>query len=297
MQRYKIQELEDKREYLYKGRIFAQKLLLKPSSKMADIDNKQVKSKRDAMAERLRNRYPDKDFSDDEAFFGQISDDYDEYDKNISDYQEREKAFSDMFTSDPRSARFINDWRNGEDPAVGLVRMFGTEIKEAIDDPERQEEMAAANKEFVERVAKEKELEELYQTNIDASLKELERMQQEEGMNDEQIGAAMRLLLGIIQDGIVGKFTPESIHLALKAINHDADVTAANEEGVVQGKNTKVEEKLRKPKKGDGTAPLGGANSTAKQPRQRPSLGALERFGGSGSIWDRGNEKRRRTSE
>lgn len=298
MQRYKIQELEDKREYLYKGRIFAQKLLLKPSSKMADIDNKQVKSKRDAMAERLRNRYPDKDFSDDEAFFGQISDDYDEYDKNISDYQEREKAFSDMFTSDPRSAQFITDWRKGEDPEVALIRRHGKDnILNAINDPEKLEKIAEANKEFVERIAKEKELDELYQTNIDASLKELERMQQEEGMSDEQIDAAMRLLLGICHDGIVGKFTPESIHLALKAINHDADVTAANEEGVVQGKNTKVEEKLRKPKKGDGTAPLGGANSTAKQPRQRPSLGALDRIGGSGSIWDRGNEKRRRTSE
>ena len=103
---------------------------------MAKPDTEQVKSKRQLMTERMQSRYPDKDFSDEESLYGQIYDDYDEYDKNISGYQEREKSFSDMFTSDPRSARFLTDWRNGEDPVIGLVRQFGTDIKEAIDDPE-----------------------------------------------------------------------------------------------------------------------------------------------------------------
>lgn len=265
---------------------------------MAEVDNKQVKSKRQSMTERLQGRYPDKDFSDEESFFGQISDDYDEYDKNIAGYQEREKAFSDMFTSDPRSARFLTDWRNGQDPVIGLVRQFGTDIKEAIDDPERQEEIAAANKEFVERVAKEKELEETYQRNLNESLQAIDQLQSENGLSDEQIDQAMELLLNIIKDGIVGKFSPESIQMAMKAINHDADVTAANEEGVVQGKNTKIEEKLRKPKQGDGTAPLEGSNGSAKPSRTRRSLGALDNYDeGSSTIWERGGEKRRRTSE
>ena len=85
--------------------------------------------------------------------------------------------------------------------------------------------------------------------------------------------------------------------MAFKAINHDADVENANQEGLVQGKNTKVEEKLRKPKSGDGTASLGGANGTAKPPRTRPSLGALDGYGDNNkTIWERGNEKRRRES-
>lgn len=244
----------------------------KPSCKMAEVDNKEVKSKRSMMTERLKSRYPDKDFSDDEALFGQISDDYDGYDKDISGYREREKALSDMFTSDPRSARFLTEWSKGQDPVVSLVRQFGTDIKDAIDDPERQEEIAAANKEFVERIAKEKELEDTYQKNLSESLASLEKLQLENGMSDEQVDAAMELLLNIIKDGIVGKFTPESINMALKAINHDADVTAANHEGVVQGKNTKVEEKLRKPKGGDGTAPLGGSNNVPKPRRSGYSI-------------------------
>ena len=82
----------------------------------------EVKSNRDKYAERLKSRYPDREFADDEAIFGQINDDYDNYDKELSTYREREKALSDLFASNPRSAAFLTDWRNGEDPIVGLVR-------------------------------------------------------------------------------------------------------------------------------------------------------------------------------
>lgn len=233
---------------------------------MADVDNKQVKSKREMMLERLKNRYPDKDFSDDEAIFGQISDDVDEVDKELSGYKEREKAFSDLFTGDPRSAQFISDWRNGEDPVVALIRRHGIEIKDAIDDPEKQEVIAQANKEYVERLTKSKELEELYTKNLEESLASLEKMQQERGLSDEQMNAAMEMLLTISNNAIIGVFTPESIDMALKAINHDADVETANHEGLVQGKNTKVEEKLRKMKGGDGVlSPAGKGNSPVQR--------------------------------
>ena len=260
---------------------------------MAEIENQQVKSKREALSERLKNRYPDMDFSDEEAMYGRISDDYDEYDKNIAGYQEREKSFADMFYKDPRSAHFIQEWRNGEDPVISLVRQFGTDIKAAIDDPERLEEIAAANKEHMERVAKQKEFDDMYEKNIVETLKTIDEFQSERGLTPEKTDEVMSFLVGIMKDGVLGKFTKESLDMALKAINHDADVTEANQEGLVQGKNTKVEEKLRKPKTGDGVSALGGAN-TSSQERPRRSMGALDSFGGSNkTIWERGGEKRR----
>ena len=260
---------------------------------MAKTENQQVKTKREAMNERLRNRYPEMDFSDEETLFGRISDDYDEYDKNIAGYQEREKSFADMFYKDPRSAHFIQEWRNGGDPVIELIRQFGTDIKAAIDDPERLEEIAAANKEHVERVAKAKEFEDMYEKNIAETINTIDAFQKERGLTEEQMDEAMSFLVGIMKDGVLGKFTAESLDMALKAINHDADVTVANQEGLVQGKNTKVEEKLRKPKTGDGVSALGGAN-TSSQERPKRSMGALDSFGGSNkTIWERGGEKRR----
>lgn len=238
---------------------------------MATGDNNQVKSKRDTFMERMKGKYPDREFADDEEIFGQISDDYDGYDKELTGYKEREKAFSDMFTSDPRSAAMMMNWKNGGDPAVELVRQFGTEIKEAIDDPERQEEMAAANKEFVERVAKEKELEETYQKNIAESLAMVGEVQKREGLSDETVDAAMELLMTIVKDGVVGKFTEQSLQMAMKAMSHDEDVANAGHEGEVRGKNAKIKETLRKREKGDGIAQLNGKNGSA-QPQRRRSI-------------------------
>lgn len=257
-------------------------------------ENTKVKSNRDRYSERLKSKYPDKEFADEEALFAQINDDYDGYDKQLSEYQSREKSLSDLFASNPRSAAFLTDWRNGEDPIVAMVRKFGDDFKEALEDPDKQEALAAANKEYAERIAKESEYDEMYQKNISNTLSTIEKMQQEDGISDEEIDKAMDLLLGIMKDGLLGKFEKESIMIALKALNHDVDVEKANREGEVRGRNSKIEEKLRKGGRNDGTANLAGKNGGGNaETRQMPDLGAIERSYGSQNIWERGGEKRK----
>lgn len=257
-------------------------------------DKTTVKSNREKYAERLKAKYPDREFADDEAMWGQANEDYDGYDKEIAGYREQEKTLSDMFTSDPRSATFLAQWRKGKNPAVALVEMFGDDFVEELKDPAKQEELAQASKAYAERVAKEKEFEEQYQKNISETLKTLESMQQEEGYSDDDIDNAMTFLVGIMKDGIVGKFSPESIRMAMDAINHDADVEAAAMEGEVKGRNTKIEEKLRRSRRGDGTANLDGKNGGGGRPRDMPDLGALNRYDDGGqTIWERGGERRR----
>lgn len=252
-----------------------------------------VKSKRDMTLDRLRDRYPDERFDDDEQLFGRINDDYDQYDNELAGYRERESKFSDLFTSDPRSARLMLDWKDGDDPAVALIRLYGQDIKDAIDDPERQEAIAEANKEYMERVAKEKEYEEEYTANLAQSLTLLEKIQEEKGLSDEQVDGAMAWFIGVVKDAMMGKFLPETIDMVIKAQNYDNDVAQAEAEGEVRGKNTKVKETLRKPNRGDGTAQLDGKNGGGSIRSVMPDLGAIERFGdGNMNIFERGGEKR-----
>ena len=164
---------------------------------------------------------------------------------------------------------------------------------EALEDPEKQEALAAANKDYAERIAKESEFEEQYQQNIQETLTTLERMQQEEGLSDDDIDKAMEFLISIMRDGLLGKFSPDSIHMALKALNHDGDVEQADREGEIRGRNTKIEEKLRKGGKSDGTANLAGKNGGKGMARQMPDLGVIERSYDYKNIWERGGERRR----
>lgn len=224
------------------------------------MENTAKPTKREIALERLRKKYPDDSFDDDEAIYGRIIDDYDNGEKELSEYKGREKALSDLFTADPRSAQFLTDWKNGKNPAVALVEMFGDDFVDELKDPRKQEELAKASKAFAERVAKEKEYDELYQKNIDQSRDMLERLQEEQGLSDDDIDRAMEFLVGIMKDGILGKFSRQSVIMALNALDHDNDVNIARQEGLVQGKNTKINERLRKRGKNDGTANLNGQN-------------------------------------
>ena len=217
-------------------------------------------SRREQHLERLRKKYPDKRFEDEEEIYGTISDDYDQFEQELGGYKDREKTLSDMFAADERSAQFLNDWRNGQDPVVGLVRTFGMEIKDVLDDPEMQDKIAVENKVYVERVAKSKKLDEEYERNMDVTLDTLRQFQAERGMTDEQIDAVMDFLLGVVKDGVMGKFSAETLEMGCKAINHDEDVANASEEGEAAGRNSRVVERLRRSSKGDGTAPLNGKN-------------------------------------
>lgn len=256
-------------------------------------ENNTVKSKRDMAMERMKAKYPDKSFDDDESFFGQINDDYDDYDKQLAESRSREEAFSNMFTSNPKSARLMMEWKNGKDPVAALISIYGKEdILAAIDDPEKLEAIEAANKEFAEKVAKNDEYEAQYERNLPESLSAIEKWAQGKGYGDEIIDKAVTSLSKLCGDFIVGKITPESIEMIIKAENYDVDVEQAHMEGEVAGRNAKIEEKLRKNNKGDGTVALDGKNGkTSNTPKK--DLGALDRFDSDNkSIFERGGEKR-----
>lgn len=261
---------------------------------MENVEEQKVKSKKDSVLDRLKGKYPDMQFDDEEALYGKINDEYDEYENGISNYRKREEELSNMFSSDPRSASFLNSWRKGEDPTIQLVRQFGSEIKDAIDDPEKMDAIAEANKEYVERVAKEKELNEQYETNLTQSLSDLEKYQKEKGLSDDEIDKGMEVLASAASDFIIGKISPETLDMVYAAMNHDADVEQAAIEAEARGKNAKVEEKLRKAKPQNGMpANLSGKNNVPTAPKSKVDLGALNKYDdNNANIWERGGEKR-----
>lgn len=251
-----------------------------------------VKTKRDAFMERLKGRYPDKTFDDDEAVYGQINDDYDDYDGKIKRYQDDEKALVDLFNKDERSAAFLSDWQKGEDPVSALVRRFGADIVEAMDDPEKADEIAEANKEYLERLAQSRELDEQYEKNIGESIAQINALQKEKGYTDEEIDKGMDKLIQIAYDAIVGKFSPEALEFAFKGLTHDRDVETAAHEAEVRGRNANIEAKLKKRAKGDGMPTAANAHGSRPQPMSRPDLGVLGKAD-EPDIWARGDFKRK----
>jgi hypothetical protein len=236
-------------------------------------EDKQVKSKRDQFGERLKKKYPNKEYADDEALFGQINDDYDEYDNKLNGYAERENKLVDMFNKDRNSAQFITDMAQGKDPWVSLINRIGIDgVKELLEDPSNMDKFAASNKEYVDRMAKQKGLEEEWKKNMQTTLAMLEQKQKELGLTDEQIDAASDWIKEVTNDAVIGIIKPETIDMALKAINHDADIEQASAEGEIRGKNAKVEATLRKPQRTDGVPKLAGSNNAPAPQKSKGSI-------------------------
>lgn len=233
----------------------------------------QTKTKKELFMERLRTKYPEQNFDDEEMLYGRISDDYDENEKSIAGYKERESKMSDLFNKDKRNARFLTDMAKGKDPWIGVIERMGIEgITEVMNDPAKQEAYAEANKKYLEKVAEEDKLEEEYKANFAESMALLEKIQQERGLGDETIDAAYELIQKIANEAIMGKFTQETVDMALKAITRDADVSNARQEGAISGRNAKIEEQLRRKQSGDGLPAMTGANGTSGGSRENKSV-------------------------
>lgn len=219
-----------------------------------------VASNRERFSERMRGRHPELDLSDEEALFGQIGADYDEYERDADGYRSREKGLVEAFDANPYAAHFISDLAHGKDPWCGLIERIGIDgMTDLINDPMRREAFAAANAKFVEDVAKDKELEAEYAKNAEASLA-LFREYSEQGVSDEEIDSAADLLKRIANEVLVGKFSRENMEMAFQMLHRERDLAAADREGEVRGRNARIQEMLRRPEGSDGVPALAGSN-------------------------------------
>ena len=248
--------------------ILGKKIIRKTTITMAETNNQEVKSKRDLLRERMLARNPELNVEDPEAMSGGISDYLDELDGQLNGYKEHEAKLTNMMSADPRSAHLLSSWASGENPAIALMRMFGPEFKEALDDPELQDRLDEEQKEYLERVARSKDLEDQFEQNIKQSLAERDAFQQENGLSDEEMDQIWDVLQQEFENMLVGKFSRDSMDRTLKAIRHDEDVAEAADAAEVKGRNTKINETLRKREKGDGVSSLSGANGKASQAKR-----------------------------
>lgn len=220
---------------------------------------------RKKITDRLRKRNPDSAYETDDDLLAGVDGEFDMMDSDYADLNNNVTALTGMFNSDPRSAAFLVDWKKGEDPVVGLIRRFGTDMVQRLDDPDIAEQVSDANKQYLERIQKSKELDEEYTKNIAQTISDIDKLQSEEGISDDEIDEVWEFLKGVVEDGIVGKFSIDTIRMAMKAINHDNDVDIANREGEVRGRNQKITEKLRNREKSDGLGNIEGSNTAVQK--------------------------------
>lgn len=197
--------------------------------------------------ERFRQRYakrnPDLNMDDEEAYYGSANrfmDEYEGYEDNSRRMREslsRSPAFAEMMVA----AREQDDF----DPVVWMVRNKGLDLKALADDPDYSKKLADAHGAYLERMAKQDEIESQMAENMPASVEAVKAKASEMGLSDEQAEEVIGKMYQVMDDLILGKLDPAVFEMMAKGMSYNKDVETAREEGVAEGLSAKVADKLK----------------------------------------------------
>lgn len=248
---------------------------------MEKAENETVKTSRDRLVERFAKDNPDVDFSVEngqDALFDKILAALEKYDAELEGFRTNDKKIRDLFSSDPKSGRFITSWAaGGGDPIKYLLDIFGPDIMDALQSEEGKAKVAESHTKWLERKAAEEKGEGERMENYENSIRELVAFADENGLSDEQAIKIFERANQIADEAMDGRYTRETFEMINKAVNHDENVRKAREEGERDGRNSKIEERLGKvQKKPDMPPSLGGQGAAMPEPAPRSSDPVLD---------------------
>lgn len=247
-----------------------------------NTEEQEVKSNKDKFRENFSKTFPDVDMNDEDAYFGALNDQTDQYAKDKSRLEELEadqRSFGEALDSDPRlSELFLEMTKDGGKPIDFLIEHYAKEFSDVVNDPDNEDYRKALAQKITEDVtaAKErKDLEAESEANIGPSLDALSKVAGEMGLSEEETADAFGRFLDFTKDLMVDKVSEEMWRIFINGLYHADDVAKALEEGEARGRNAKIREKLRSESPSPMNLSSGGSNVGGGRPlpgRSFPSV-------------------------
>ena len=239
-----------------------------------------TKSHRDRVRERVGANRPDLNMDDEEAVYGAISEDYDNYDnvqKENEGYRKRERDFADFITSGEHNGEYWEGLANGKDLFEIAVGIHGRDnLLEYLQSEDAVKKYEEADNAYKEKLAKNRELEEASSKNLEETDTMLNQAIEEGRFTEDECKQAIEGLLDMADELKLNVCKPEYVEMWLKANAYDRDVESARKEGREDGLNEGIDKQManrREKRGGSGPNMPVGAGSSNK-----------ERSGKGGSI-------------
>lgn len=212
--------------------------------------------------ERLKKKYPDKDFADEAAAKDEF---YADYDKTHSDYDALKgdnAKILEILQDNPEFAQVFALVKDGMPLRVALARVIDFDaVRPQEGDPDYEEFMKSAD-EFKQRQAQIADHRRLIEENQSKSKVEIEDFFKSIGADDEEQAGFADFLQGLFDDVFNGKMGKEALKKMWQAYKYVEDVEAAQQAGEVAGRNANIETKRQKAKATDGLPDAGGGVAT-----------------------------------
>lgn len=250
--------------------------------------NQPVKSKKEAYMEAFAGRNPELDMNDEEAVYGQMTTDYENYAKSA----DREKRFNELMSNNEYAPGLINGLLTGENEdgtKFNLITYLAGNYPDLLQDALNGDEEALA--ELAKRRQAEMEESVHEQENVAALAKAqeaednlLDEVLVEEGMKPEEAASVVDWIWnpdnGIIVKAMRFELDKEDLKKLVRMGGYDAAISKADKEGYARGKNERIDiyKNMDDKKKRNPINLGGGGGAQVKERTQDPTLAALERM-------------------
>lgn len=214
---------------------------------MGETENQQVTDYRSRLVDRMKSRYPDRDFTDTNdtnspnGLAQSLDETFADYDSKMQEYDENNNRMMDLYKTSGKAGSFFNRWAETKNPAIALREIYGPELLEALQSEEGAARLAEIEAREAQAKADNDAFEEEKTANLQQSFAALDQWCESKGITDEneKVNVFMRFY-DILSDALVGKYTSELFEMGWKADHYDEDVANARHEGEVAGRNAKI---------------------------------------------------------
>lgn len=224
-------------------------------------------SKRSSFLSKMKNRMPDVNFDSEDPEERYSA--FDKYDEDVQEqlgkYKESDSKLKELFAKDPRFATFMSDVVGGGSPSTSFVKYFGKDVLDMSGDEEQMAKLNESNQEYLNRVAESNKLRQEQEKNMESSAQDMSDFKSEKNMSDEDFESFIDECYKVVEGALMGKIDKSFLEIMYKGLNYEKDLQDAATAGVIEGRNQKIDETLRK-KDGDGIPNLntGGKGGTKK---------------------------------
>ena len=224
-------------------------------------------TKREAFMSKVKERYPDNDYEDEEARYGAYSQYVDDISSERDKYKASNDKFAEAYSRDPRFAAIAQEAvKDDGNVASKMVEVYGRDVMEAFNDPEQIAALTEANNKYLADVAEMNEIAKEQEKNKAESDKVIADFLAANDMAPEEGEKFLEGYYQMIEDGLMGIVRKEYLESYMKSLNYDSDLIDAARAGEVKGMNERAEKQI-KTQIGDGIADIASQGKDDTMPK------------------------------
>lgn len=208
-----------------------------------DNTEKKEKTKKEAFLERFSKRNPDLKIDDEDAYYDAVMRYMDEFEE----YEERSNRLRENIEKSPAYAEMVIASRGKDnfDPVIWLVESGQLDLEALQSDPDYNKKLADARAAYLDKLTSSKKLKEEQEKNMPASVEAIRVKAEEMGIDDKTTEEIVGKMYELMDDMIRGVLPLDVFEMLYKGSISDKAVEEARAEGVAEGLNKKVDDKLR----------------------------------------------------